>query len=304
MAYYCLDAMDLGGNMTIEIAPGALLPIALVLGLLIGSFLNVVIHRIPLGISIATPSSHCPSCQTPIKPWHNVPLLSYLWLRGRCRYCAAPISPRYPAIELLTGLTFVAIALGFGTTAWTVLYWFFAAALIAAAMIDFDHQIIPDSISLGGLGVALVIVPYVGSLYGTPWFDGLVRCATGAAVGAGVLWGVAFLHARVSVALGRRFEHWPGEGEELPRPSEADYWLWFPGLGLGDVKLLGMIGAVVGAVGVLDTILVSSLIGVVFGLVQAVARGALGRPFGFAPAIAIGAIADLFLPRLWILDLF
>jgi prepilin signal peptidase PulO-like enzyme (type II secretory pathway) len=126
----------------------------------------------------------------------------------------------------------------------------------------------------------------------------------GAGVGAGVLWTVAFLHARVSVALGRRFEHWPGEGEALPRPGEADYWLWFPGLGLGDVKLLGMIGAVVGAVGVLDTILVSSLVGVVFGGAQAVARGALGRPFGFAPAIAIGAIANLFLPRLWLLGLF
>jgi leader peptidase (prepilin peptidase)/N-methyltransferase len=290
--------------MTIEISPGALLPIALVLGLMIGSFLNVVIHRLPLGLSIAHPPSHCPACQAPIKPWDNIPLLSYLLLRGRCRNCAAPISLRYPAIEMLMGLIFVAIVLRFGATWWTTLYWAFAAALVAAAMIDFDHQIIPDSISLGGLCVALVTVPIVGAQYGTPWIEGTLRSLIGAGVGAGVLWTVAFLHARVSVALGRRFEHWPGEGEALPRPGEADYWLWFPGLGLGDVKLLGMIGAVVGAVGVLDTILVSSLVGVVFGGAQAVARGALGRPFGFAPAIAIGAIANLFLPRLWLLGLF
>jgi leader peptidase (prepilin peptidase)/N-methyltransferase len=289
--------------MTIEVAPGALLPIALVLGLMIGSFLNVVIHRVPLGQSIATPPSHCPMCETAIQPWHNIPLLSYLWLRGRCRHCAAPISLRYPAVELLTGLIFVAIAWRFGATSWTVLYWSFSSALVAAAMIDFDHQIIPDSISLGGLGVALLVVPILDVAHGTPWLAGLVRSLSGALVGAGVLWLVAFVHARVSVALGRRFEHWPGEGEELPRPGELDYWLWFPGLGLGDVKLLGMIGAVVGAIGVLDTILVSSLIGVVFGAVQAVARGALGRPFGFAPAIAIGAIANLFLPRLWLLHL-
>jgi prepilin signal peptidase PulO-like enzyme (type II secretory pathway) len=117
------------------------------------------------------------------------------------------------------------------------------------------------------------------------------------------LWLVAFIHARISVALGREFDHWPGEGESLPRPGEADYWLWFPGMGLGDVKLLGMIGAVVGAVGVLDTILASSVIGLVLGGGQALARGALGEPFGFAPSIALGAIASLFLPHLWILSI-
>ena len=92
-------------------------------------------------------------------------------------------------------------------------------------------------------------------------------------------------------------------GEELPKPNEADYWLWFPGLGLGDVKLLAMIGAVVGPVGVLDTILASSMVGLVIGVSQSLARGALGRPFGFAPAIAVGSVAILFLPPLWMLRL-
>lgn len=288
--------------MVVEIAPGAFLPIVLCFGLLVGSFLNVVIHRLPRGESIVFPASHCPACETPIRPWDNVPLLSWLWLRGRCRHCRAAISLRYPAIEALTGLVFVAIAWRFGPGVWTLVYCIFAASLIAAAMIDLDHQIIPDSISLGGLAVALVVVPGLRVFAdGAAWGPALLRSLLGALVGAGVLWLVAFLHARLSVAMGRHFEHWPGEGEPLPRPNEADYWLWFPGLGLGDVKLLGMIGAVVGPAGVLDTILASSLVGLVFGGAQALARGALGRPFGFAPAIAVGSVAILFLPPLWLL---
>lgn len=288
-------------DLTIEIAPAAVVPIALLFGLIVGSFLNVVIHRVPLGQSIVSPASRCPACEHEIKPWENVPLLSFLWLGGRCRGCGVGISLRYPAIELLTGLLFAAIAWRFGGTAWTVAYCIFAAALVCAAMIDHDHQIIPDSISLGGLGVALVVIPSLHAYYGESWVAALTRSGLGALVGGGVLWLVAFLHARVSVAMGRQFEHWPGEGEALPRPSEADYWLWFPGMGLGDVKLLGMIGAVVGPAGVLDTILASSLVGLVLGGAQALARGALGKPFGFAPAIAVGTVAILFLPPLWLL---
>jgi len=289
--------------MDIVITPAGLMLSALAFGLVIGSFLNVVIHRLPRGISVAFPPSRCPVCEKKISPWDNVPVVSYVLLRGRCRDCGATISPRYPLVELVTGLVFAAIAARFGLGPWTVVYCLFSAALIAAALIDLDHQIIPDSISLGGLVVALVVVPLVGAFEGRSLLDAAVPSAAGAAVGAGLLWTVAFVHARISVALGREFEHWPGEGESLPRPNEADYWLWFPGLGLGDVKLLAMIGAVVGPIGVLDTILASSLVGLVLGGAQALSGGALGRPFGFGPAIAIGAIVSLFLPRLWLLDL-
>lgn len=289
--------------MTIEIAPGALLPIAMLFGLLVGSFLNVVIYRVPQGLSVVSPPSQCPACEAKIRPWDNIPVLSYLWLRGRCRNCQSSISLRYPAVELLTGLLFVAVAWRFGPTWWTTIHCLFVAALIAAALIDLDHQIIPDSISLGGMTLALALVPVVSAGYGTPYLEALGRSAAGAAVGGGTLWLVAFVHARVSVALGRTFDHWPGEGESLPRPNQADYWLWFPGLGLGDVKLLAMIGAVVGALGVLDTILASSVLGLVFGGAQALARGALGEPFGFGPAIALGAVLSLFLPELWLLNL-
>jgi leader peptidase (prepilin peptidase)/N-methyltransferase len=290
--------------MTVEIAPSAIGSIGLAFGLAIGSFLNVVIHRLPLGISVVVPASHCPLCETPIKPWDNIPVLSYLWLRGRCRSCAAPISLRYPAVELVTGLTFAALAVHFGPSGFSVLYCVFAAALIAAAMIDYDHQIIPDSISLGGLGLALCIVPVVHGVYGTPYIEALLRSGLGAAIGAGSLWVVAFVHARISVALGRTFEHWPGDGEEVPRPRDADYWLWFPGLGLGDVKLLGMIGAMLGPIGVLDALLASSLAGLLLGMSQALSGGKLGHPFGFAPAIAVGSIASLFLPQLWLVAIY
>lgn len=289
--------------MTSEIPPQAVVPIAFVFGLLVGSFLNVVIHRLPLGLSIVHPPSRCPGCEKRIAPWDNVPVLAYLWLRGRCRHCDARISARYPAVELAVGLLFGAVAWRFGATGWTLLHCAFVAALVAAAMIDLDHQIIPDSISLGGLGVALVAVPAVHVAEGGALGDALVQSLGGAAVGAGLLWGVAFLHARLCVALGREFDHWPGEGQPPPRPSEADYWLWFPGLGLGDVKLMGLIGAVLGIVGVLDAILAASAIGLVLGLAQAGARGALGEPFGFGPAIALGAIATLFLPPLWVATL-
>ena len=290
--------------MTVESDPLALMGVALILGLLIGSFLNVVIHRVPLGLSVSSPPSHCPGCEAMIKPWDNIPVLAWIWLRGRCRSCRTKISVRYPAVELVTGVVFAAIAWRFGPNPYTVLYCFFAAALIAAAMIDYDHQIIPDSISLGGLGVALVAAPLVDVSMGAPYLPVLARSAIGALVGAGILWIVAFAHARISVAFGRTFEHWPGEGEPLPRPGDADYWLWFPGMGLGDVKLLGMIGAVVGPVGVVDTILASSIAGLVLGGIQALAGGALEKPFGFAPSIALGALATLFLPRLWMLSLF
>lgn len=289
--------------MAIEIAPSAWPGIALVVGLLIGSFLNVVIHRVPNDLSIVSPPSHCPSCRTPISPFDNVPLLSYAWLRGRCRHCGVAIPARYPAVELSTGIVFLAIGWRFGPSAWTLVYWAFAGSLIAAALIDLDHQIIPDGISLGGLALALVVVPAVAWQAGEAYGPALVRSAAGAVVGAGVLWTVAFLHARISVAMGRRFEHWPGDGVALPRPSEADYWLWFPGLGFGDVKLLAMIGAVVGPLGVLDAILASSLVGLLLGGIQAALRGVgtIATPFGFAPAIAIGALATLFLPQLWLL---
>jgi leader peptidase (prepilin peptidase)/N-methyltransferase len=276
---------------------------ALLFGMVIGSFLNVVIHRLPLGESVVHPPSHCPGCDNPIAPYDNVPVLSYLVLRGRCRHCKTHISLRYPAVELLTGLVFVAIVWQLGPTWQALLIMLWSAGLIAAAGVDIDHQIIPDEISLGGLAVGLVAMPLARTAAGVPYTDALLQSALGALVGGGALWSVAFLHARVSVATGRQFAHWPGEGEDLPKPSEADYWLWFPGLGLGDVKLLAMVGAFVGVWGVLHTIIAASVIGLVMGVGWALMTRRWDAPFGFGPAIALGAIASLFLPHGWPLGL-
>jgi leader peptidase (prepilin peptidase)/N-methyltransferase len=267
-----------------------------VLGLLVGSFLNVVVHRLPRGESIVTPPSHCPVCDRRIRPWDNVPVLSYLWLRGRCRHCRARISPRYPAVELLTGVVFAAVAWRFGASWATPLYLAFAAALIAAATIDLDHQIIPDEISVGGLVAGLVLVPLAQVADGAAFRIAALETLTGALLGGGLLWTVGFVHARLCAAFGRTFEHWPGEGEDLPRPSSLDYWIWFPGMGFGDVKLLAMIGAFLGPWGVLETVLAASLLGLAMGLAWALATRGWNSPFGFGPAIALGALCAIFAP--------
>src|SRR2546422_5905115 len=213
------DAMDVVLSVPDRVWAGA----ALVLGLIVGSFLNVVIHRLPRDESIVHPSSHCPSCQAPVHWYDNLPLLSYLWLRGRCRGCGARISPRYPIVELLTGALFAAVALRFGPTPMALLGCAFAAALVATAMIDLDHQIIPDEISLRGLALALVAVPVNDWISGEPLGTAVARSLAGAALGGGMLWIVGFAHPRVSVALARRLHPSPGGGEAFPRVRALCY---------------------------------------------------------------------------------
>lgn len=272
---------------------------AFVLGLLVGSFLNVVIHRVPRGESIVRPSSRCPACKKPIRPWNNIPVVSYLALRGHCRSCGARIPARYPLIEFLTACVFAAVAWRFGLEPVFFVWLVFVSLLIAAGTIDFDHGIIPDGISLGGLGVGLIALPVVRLSEGVALGPAVLGSVTGALLGAGVLWIVGFIHARVCAAFGRDFDHWPGEGESYPRPGSLDYWIWFPGIGFGDVKLLGMVGAFLGPVGVLETIIAASVLGLGVGIALAFRKGAR-VPFGFGPAIAAGAFLVLFLPE-WLL---
>ncbi|HSJ96347.1 MAG TPA: prepilin peptidase [Myxococcota bacterium] len=283
-------------------SPSSALPLPLfaafagLLGALVGSFLNVVIHRLPRGESVVRPGSRCPACGSAIRPWHNVPVLSWLALRGRCRDCGARISVRYPLVEAGTAALFVLIALRFGPTPATALWMAFGAALLAAALIDADHRIIPDELSLGGLAVGLTLMPAAQVLEGASAPDAWRHALAGAALGGGLLWIVGFVHARVCAAAGRRFDHWPGEGEDFPRPGSLDWWTWFPGMGFGDVKLLAMIGAFVGPVGVVHTIVAASLLGLVFGIAWAALRRGLGVPFGFGPMLALGALLAILVP--------
>jgi leader peptidase (prepilin peptidase)/N-methyltransferase len=270
--------------------------LAFVLGLMVGSFLNVVIHRLPRGESVVHPRSRCPHCGHAITSLENVPVLSYLVLRGRCRGCGVRISARYPALELATGLVFLAVVLRHGASPMSLVLFVFAALLIAASAIDFEHRIIPDAISVGGLLAGLVLAPGAAVLGGANAGDALLESASGAALGFGLLWTVGFAHARVSALLGRTFPHWPGEGEAFPRATSLDYWTWFPGMGFGDVKLMAMIGAFIGPIGVIESLVFASLGGLVLGLAWMLVRRDWNAPFGFGPALAVGALLVVLSP--------
>lgn len=172
--------------------------IAFITGSCIGSFLNVVIYRLPEGMRVDKPTrSFCPHCKTQIPVWLNIPLVSWLMLRGKCRWCGAPIKFRYFLVEALTGFCFFAIwQLYFGKIdlLGIVALWILASMLISATFIDLDHMIIPDSITLGGLGVGLIFSIAVPSLHGkSDWLDGLIASAIGAAFGFSLLWCIVML---------------------------------------------------------------------------------------------------------------
>ena len=159
--------------MATTVDPAFWIGFAFLFGLVIGSFLNVVIFRLPEGQSIVSPGSHCPGCEAPIAWYDNVPVLSFLGLRGRCRHCRLAISYRYPSVELLTGLVFALIAWRFGAGWLMPLYALFAAGLITAALIDFDRQLIPDEISLGGLACGLLLAPLASWALGAAYLGAL-----------------------------------------------------------------------------------------------------------------------------------
>jgi leader peptidase (prepilin peptidase)/N-methyltransferase len=168
------------------------------LGCIVGSFLNVCIYRLPLGMSIITPRSHCPHCKYSI-PWYlNIPLVTWLALRGRCKNCGAPISWRYFVVELLTGVAFLSCWLAFGDAGHplpslpvALVYAVFLAGLIAATFIDFEHFIIPDEITIGGMAAGFIASFFLPSLHGATTLNvGMRRSFTGAIVGAAAIYGI------------------------------------------------------------------------------------------------------------------
>jgi len=230
-------------------------------GLVVGSYLNVVAHRLPLGRSTVTPRSRCPACGAPIRARDNLPVLSWLLLGGRCRDCSAPISPRYPLVEAATGLLFAAAVARFGFTPKALVAALLVALLVALAAIDLDHYWLPDKITLPGLAAGL------GSQVVVTGGD-LARGVAGALVGAGILLLLAGA--------------W-----ELARGVE--------GMGLGDVKMLAMIGAFLGIAGVLVTLVVGTLAGSLAGLaLVARGRGGLDAKLPFGLFLAGGGLVALF----------
>jgi len=234
---------------------------SILFGAFIGSFLNVCIWRLPRGESIVTPRSHCPKCQKMIRWYDNIPILSYLALRGKCRYCKTPISLQYPLVETVTGLCSFLLMLRFGPSLAYLFYFALVAALIVITAIDLYHQIIPDVISLPGIGVGLL-----GSL---------------------LLPHLVFLNSLIGMLLG---------GGSLFLVATVYQWLFKrEGMGGGDVKLLAMIGAFLGWRAVILTILLSSLIGSVTGILIILLKGndfKYAIPYG--PFLSLGAVLCLF----------
>lgn len=233
-----------------------------IFGICIGSFLNVCIYRLPESKSIVHPRSMCPSCGTLIASYDNLPIFSYMALRGKCRHCGARISFRYPAIEFISGIFAVGVFLKYGLSLEALIYYTFIATLLVITFIDIDHQIIPDVISLPGIPI------FFAASFALPDVT-LVESIVGILIGGGSLWIVAQLY----YVLTRK-----------------------EGMGGGDIKLLAMMGAVIGWKGVLFTIFVASAIGTVVGmLVMLKTRTSMKLKVPFGPFLAIGAIAYIFL---------
>jgi leader peptidase (prepilin peptidase)/N-methyltransferase len=193
------------------VPPGFWALVFFVLGSMVGSFLNVVIYRLPLGLSVVTPPSHCPHCKYSI-PWFlNVPLVTWMMLGGKCRNCRAPISPRYFLVELLTGLTFLACWSVFGGSSalLALAMCLFLSGLIAATFIDFEHYIIPDEITLGGAMVGFVLSFFLPGMHGEDRpVAGLISSMLGIAIGGGVVYGILRLG---KVMFGRQRVEMNGE---------------------------------------------------------------------------------------------
>ena len=257
------------------------------LGACIASFLNVVIWRVPRGESIVSPPSHCPRCNAPIRWYQNIPILSWLALRGKCANCKAPISPRYILIELLGGVLFLAVfwccfmpyapyvkdmvqkqIFPYSLAITLLVMWTWVSLMIVGSMIDFDHKLLPDFVTVGGMILGLVYNAVAYSFAHS--FEPIVKSLVGLVFGFGLLWLIRFLGSKAF-------------------KREA--------MGMGDVFLMGAVGAMCGPVGVLVTLILSSVFGSVVGLsMVALSKTKFGKfveiPYG--PYICMGCLAWMF----------
>ena len=237
-----------------------LLPTVLV-GLVVGSYLNVVVHRLPLGLSTVKPASACPQCQEPIAAFDNIPVLSYLWLKGRCRSCKVRIPLRYPLLELAMAGLSVACVMVFGWQLQAIPAALFCTLIVSLGLIDIGHLLLPDKLTLPGIMVGLALQPWIDDV-------SFLEAVVGALVGAGLL-----------ILL-------------------INFWYWIrqeEGMGLGDVNLMALIGAFLGWKGVVLALFVGALAGALFGLaLMAAGRLKLASKLPFGTFLAIGALIALF----------
>lgn len=240
-----------------------------ILGAMAGSFLNVCIVRLPDRKSLIWPSSHCPKCDQPIRWFDNIPIISFIILRGKCRNCGGSISWRYPLVELLTASLFVLLILRFTNVIALVIYMVFICSLVVITFIDLQHYIIPDEISIPGIfiGLGLNLLPATltgGQLVSGSFLNSLIGCIAGG--------GTLYLAALFSLLVFRK-----------------------EGMGGGDIKLMGMVGAFLGWKLVMMTIVVGSLLGAVVGVTLILLRLKTRSEYiPFGPYLALGAVLSLF----------
>jgi len=232
------------------------------LGAVIGSFLNVCIYRIPRSMSIVFPGSQCPNCKASIPFYDNIPILSYLFLKGKCRFCHNPISLRYPIVEFINMFFYILLFYKFGASLATVVYCIFVSLLIVISFIDLDFRIIPDSLSISG-----IIMGFLSSFF----LDGMtpIQSLLGILIGGGFLFAVAVIYEKVTHK---------------------------EGMGGGDIKLIAMIGAFTGWHGIPFVILASSFVGAALGIIYIIVEKKdtkFAIPFG--PFLSLGAVLYIFI---------
>ncbi|WP_341531288.1 A24 family peptidase [Nostoc sp. UHCC 0302] len=245
--------------------------IVFVLGASIGSFLNVVVYRLPAGLSILWPPSRCPHCLNQLKAYDNVPVLGWIWLRGRCRYCKSKISLRYPVVEAITGLIFILVFLVFKVSIFTIGYWAFCCWLLALSLIDLDTMTLPNPLTQSGLVIGIIFQMVVGFLPEASW-QGLVNSLMRAIVGAVVgLWLFEAITIIGSIAFGKA------------------------AMGAGDAKLAAMMGAWLGWRYLLLASFIACVLGALVGSSVIIrSRQKLAQKMPFGPFLALGSVITLF----------
>ena len=258
-----------------------------VLGAIIGSFLNVVIHRLPREESIVLPASRCPECGTGIAFYDNLPVLSYIALRGRCRSCKTLISARYPAVEGLTAVLWMAVMWKTGLT-WALPFdLIFVTAMLALIFIDAEHMILPNAITYPGIAFAVIARLAIPYLSGTPHFDDVPMLMNGLLAGLPI-WAVSLIGAVIGGLIGGGSLWFMGWAWQKLRGVEA--------MGLGDVKMMFMVGAYLGWRLTILTVFLGALSGSIIGVVITVYEGRkdLQRLLPYGVYLGIGAIVALF----------
>jgi len=252
--------------------------IVFIFGSVIGSFLNVCIHRMPKSESIVWPRSHCPKCKKRIPGYDNIPFISYILLKGKCRFCKEKISLRYPLVELITGALFLALFIHFGLRPMFFFYSVMVFGLIIATFIDIQHRIIPDEISIGGMIIGLILSAVRG-VYINPLafnFKPLLSSLAGLIIGGGVI----FLTGKIfDLVYFKMLKKPPIQGE-----TES--------MGGGDVKLLAMIGSFIGVKGALLTFFIAPFFGAIIGVYLLITKKEHTMPYG--PFLSLAALVTLF----------